>query len=71
MNIENNILKYYLRNCYFINGTAYAGKSTMCAMLAQRYDMIHCQENYNPVSYTHLDVYKRQGPSFKVSKTHQ
>ena len=42
MNIENNILKYYLRNCYFINGTAYAGKSTMCAMLAQRYDMIHC-----------------------------
>ena len=47
MNIENNILKYYLRNCYFTNGTAYAGKSTMCAMLAQRYDMIHCQENYN------------------------
>ena len=47
MNIENNILKHYLRNCYFINGTAYAGKSTMCAMLAQRYDMIHCQENYN------------------------
>ena len=47
MNIENNILKHYLRNCYFINGTAYAGKSTMCAMLAQRYDMIHCQDNYN------------------------
>lgn len=47
MNIENNILKYYLRNCYFINGTAYAGKSTMCAMLAQRYGMLHCEENYN------------------------
>lgn len=47
MNIENNILKYYLRNCYFINGTAYAGKSTMCAMLAERFGMLHCEENYN------------------------
>ena len=47
MNIENNILKHYLKNCYFINGTAYAGKSTMCKMLAQKYDMIHCEENYN------------------------
>ena len=34
MNIDNKILKHYLRNCYFINGTAYAGKSTMCAMLS-------------------------------------
>lgn len=47
MNISNNILKYYLRNCYFINGTAYAGKSTMCKMLAEKYGMIHCEENYN------------------------
>ena len=47
MNIADNILKHYLRNCYFINGTAYAGKSTMCRMLAERYDMIHCEENYN------------------------
>ena len=27
MHIENNILKHYLRNCYFITGTAYAGKA--------------------------------------------
>ena len=47
MNIQNNVLKHYLRNCYFINGTAYAGKSTMCKMLAEKYDMIHCEENYN------------------------
>lgn len=46
MNIENNILKHYLKNCYFINGTAYAGKSTMCAMLAEKYGMLHCEENY-------------------------
>lgn len=47
MEIANNILKHYLRNCYFINGTAYAGKSTMCKMLAEKYGMIHCEENYN------------------------
>lgn len=46
MYIANNILKHALRNCYFLNGTAYAGKSTMCAMLAERYHMIHCGENY-------------------------
>lgn len=47
MHISNNIIKYYLRNCYFINGTAYAGKSTMCALLAERFGMLHCGENYN------------------------
>lgn len=47
MHIENNIVKHYLKNCYFINGTAFAGKSTMCAMLAQRCGMLHCEENYN------------------------
>ena len=47
MEIENNIIKHYLKNCYFINGTAYAGKSTMCKMLAERFDMLHCEENYN------------------------
>lgn len=46
MQITDNVLRYYLRNCYFINGTAYAGKSTMCAMLAERFGMIHCGENY-------------------------
>lgn len=46
MNIETNILKYYLRNVYFITGTAYAGKSTMVKMLAEKYDMVFCGENY-------------------------
>lgn len=51
MKIENNILKHYLKNCYFITGTAYAGKSTMVKMLAEQYDMIFCGENYHsPVS---------------------
>lgn len=47
MKIENNILKHYLRNVYFITGTAYAGKSTMVKMLAERYDMVFCGENYH------------------------
>lgn len=47
MEIANNILKDYLKNCYFIIGTAYAGKSTMCKMLAEKYGMVHCEENYN------------------------
>ena len=47
MKIENNILKYYLRNVYFITGTAYAGKSTAVKMLAEKYDMICCGENYH------------------------
>lgn len=47
MIIENNILKYHLRNVYFITGTAYAGKSTTVRMLADRYDMVFCGENYH------------------------
>ena len=47
MKIENNIIKHYLKNVYFITGTAYAGKSTTVKMLADRYDMIFCGENYH------------------------
>ena len=47
MLIENNILKYYLRNVYFINGTAYAGKSTAVHMLAERFGLVECGENYH------------------------
>ncbi len=47
MKIENNIVKYYLKNAYFITGTAYAGKSAMVKMLAEKYDMIFCGENYH------------------------
>ncbi|MCD8118016.1 MAG: hypothetical protein LUE29_00750 [Lachnospiraceae bacterium] len=34
-------------NVYFINGTAYAGKSTMIKLLAEKYDGIACDENYH------------------------
>ena len=35
------------KNVYFINGTAYAGKSTMVKLLAEKYDGILCEENYH------------------------
>ena len=47
MKIENNIIKHYLQNVYFITGTAYAGKSTAVTMLAERYGMVCCGENYH------------------------
>lgn len=34
-------------NVYFINGTAYAGKSTMVKLLAEKYHGIACEENYH------------------------
>ena len=47
--ISGNIIKHYLENVYFINGHSYAGKSTMVKLLAERYGMIPCGENYNEV----------------------
>lgn len=40
---------------YFINGTAYAGKSTMVKRLAQKYDGIACEENYHDRLLPELD----------------
>ena len=47
MHIQNNVLRHYLRDVYFITGTAYAGKSTAVHMLAEQYGMIECGENYH------------------------
>lgn len=49
MKIENNIIKHYMRNVYFITGTAYSGKSTMVKLLAEKYGMIFCGENYHEI----------------------
>ena len=32
---------------FYINGTAYAGKSTMVKLLAEKYNSIACEENYH------------------------
>lgn len=44
-----------LNDVYFINGTAYAGKSTMVRLLAQKYDGIACEENYHDRLLPELD----------------
>ena len=45
--MESNLLRELFRNVYFLNGTAYAGKSTMVRLLAEKYDGICCGENYH------------------------
>lgn len=42
-------------NVYFINGTAYAGKSTMVKLLAEKYNGIACEENYHNSQIDGLD----------------
>ena len=43
------------KNIYFINGSAYAGKSTMVKELAKKYDGIACEENYHDSISEDLD----------------
>lgn len=43
------------KNVFFINGTAYAGKSTVLKMLAEKYDGILCVENYHDSKLSELD----------------
>lgn len=46
-------MKY--NNVYFINGTAYAGKSTMVKLLAEKYNGIACEENYHDARIANLN----------------
>ena len=43
------------KDVYFINGTAYAGKSTMIHMLSEKYGGIECGENYHDQLLEGLD----------------
>jgi hypothetical protein len=50
MNLEEldyEDIKSKLKNVYFINGTAYAGKSTIVKMISDRLGLYFCGENYN------------------------
>lgn len=42
-------------NVYFINGTAYAGKSTLVKLLAEKHGGIACEENYHDRFYPEVD----------------
>ena len=54
--LSDNLIKNLLKNVYFINGTAYAGKSTMVRMLAEKYNGIECGENYHDKLMHLIDV---------------
>lgn len=53
--IKSNILRTLFRDCYFINGTACAGKSTMVRLLAEKHGGICCGENYHDVLMDAVD----------------
>ena len=57
-------MKY--ENVYFINGTAYAGKSTMVKLLAERLDGVACEENYHDALLDGLD--KREYPNLTYTR---
>jgi len=49
LNINNQLIKHYLKNVLFITGTAYAGKTTLAKMLSDKYGLLLCGENYDCV----------------------
>ena len=51
MNISENILKYNLRNVYFLTGTACGGKTTAANELSKRYGFIHFNDNWHEESF--------------------
>lgn len=61
-------IKSLLKNVYFINGTAYAGKSTVCKLLAEKYNMYHCEENYKFGDFLNLTT-EHTHPNMNYFKT--
>lgn len=53
--MRKDLVKKKLENVYFINGTAYAGKSTLVKNLAEKYNGIACEENYQDRLMDELD----------------
>lgn len=53
-------------NAYFITGTAYAGKSTMTRLLAEKHGGILCEENYHDRLLPELD--KKEFPCLTYTR---
>lgn len=53
-------------NIYFINGNAYAGKSTLVKALAEKYQGIACEENYHNALLSDLD--SREFPNLTYTR---
>ncbi len=52
------------KDVYFINGTAYAGKSTMIRLLAEKHGGIECGENYHDKLLPALDAAEFPGLAY-------
>ena len=68
--VDYESIKERLKHVYFVNGTAYAGKSTVCKILAKKHNMVHCEENYNfnewletttPKTHPNMNYFKTMG----------
>lgn len=66
---ESNLIRQFLKNVYFINGTPYAGKSTMVNMLAEKYNMIRCGENYHSSSVAIENIVPEKQPGLCYFRT--
>jgi hypothetical protein len=64
MIINDQLIKHYLKNVLFITGTAYAGKSTMVKMLAEKYGLVQCGENYDCIPEGILNPQQYPGLSY-------
>ena len=53
-------------NAYFITGTAYAGKSTMVKLLAEKHGGILCEENYHNILLPELN--KKEFPGLTYTR---
>lgn len=55
ISLSSNVIGKLFQNVFFINGTAYAGKSTMIKMLSEKYNGVCCGENYNEKLFYLMD----------------
>ena len=55
ISLSANLVRRLLEKVYFITGTAYAGKSTMVRMLAEKYGGVWCGENYSEKLFDLID----------------
>lgn len=64
ISLKSNLLKSIFQRVYFINGTAYAGKSTMVRLLAEKHDGICCGENYHDALMFAIDAENQPNLSY-------
>ncbi|WP_312103079.1 hypothetical protein [Lachnoclostridium sp.] len=69
LQLESNVIRHLLKNMYFINGTAYAGKSTMVRLLSEKYDGIQCGENYHDELMSAIDTKHQPNLSYFETMT--